>query len=118
MNKSRTKALIVLHVMLMIYSFSGVCSKLASGEKMLSPKFCLYYACIIGLLGGYAIGWQKIIKVLPLSTAFSNKAVTLIWALIWGILFFGEKITIGKVIGVVMVICGVVLFSTADSKGD
>lgn len=75
----------------MIYSMSGICSKLASGEKFLSPHFCLYYAIIILLLGFYAIGWQQIIKRLPLTTAFANKAVTVVWGIIWGAVFFRKS---------------------------
>ena len=36
MNKSMIKMLLGLHAMLMIYSMSGICSKLAAGEKFLS----------------------------------------------------------------------------------
>lgn len=116
MDKSKLKVLFLLHIMLMIYSMSGICSKLASGEKFLSPHFCLYYAIIILLLGFYAIGWQQIIKRLPLTTAFANKAVTVVWGIIWGAVFFQEKVTIGKVIGVILVILGVVVYANADGK--
>lgn len=39
MDKSKLKVLFLLHIMLMIYSMSGICSKLASGEKFLSHIF-------------------------------------------------------------------------------
>ena len=81
-----------------------------------SPHFCLYYAIIILLLGFYAIGWQQIIKRLPLTTAFANKAVTVVWGIIWGAVFFQEKVTIGKVIGAILVILGVVVYANADGK--
>ena len=110
----KIKTFILLHLMLMIYSFSGVCSKKASGTTFLSKEFCLYYGMISFLLGFYAIGWQQIIKRLPLTTAFSNKAVTIVWGLVWGLVFFQETITIGKVIGAIIVICGVVLYSYGD----
>lgn len=113
-NKSKLKTLALLHGMLMIYSMSGICSKLAAGEKFLSFKFCLFYGILIMLLGFYAIGWQQIIKRLPLSTAFANKAVTIIWGLIWGMLFFHEKITVQKVLGILLVVIGIVIFSRAD----
>lgn len=117
MKKNSTMlTLILLHIMLMIYSSSGIFSKLAAGEPFLSVKFCLYYSVIIGLLGFYAIGWQQIIKRIPLTTAFANKAVTVAWGLIWGFLFFQEKITVGKVVGAFLVISGVVLFAVADKK--
>ena len=101
----------------MIYSMSGVCSKMAAGESFLSFKFCLFYGGVIALLGFYAIAWQQIIRVLPLTTAFANKAVTTAWGLLWGLLFFHEQITIGKIVGVALVISGVILFSAADTEG-
>lgn len=110
------KKYILLHLTLMIYSMSGVCSKMAAGESFLSFKFCLFYGGVIALLGFYAIAWQQIIRVLPLTTAFANKAVTTAWGLLWGLLFFHEQITIGKIVGVALVISGVILFSAADTE--
>ena len=110
------KYYVLLHLMLLVYSTSGVFSKLAAGEPFLSVRFCLFYGIVIALLGFYAIGWQQIIKHMPLTTAFANKAVTTAWGLLWGLLFFHEKITVGKVVGVVLVIIGVVLYSTAEEE--
>lgn len=110
------KTLILLHLMLMVYSMSGIFSKLAAGQPFLSFRFCLYYGAIIALLGLYAIGWQQIIKRMPLTLAFANKAVTTAWGLVWGLLFFQEQITFGKLLGVTLVIAGVVLFSTAEQE--
>lgn len=114
MNKTTIKTLLGLHGMLMVYSMSGICSKLAAGESFLSARFCIYYAVIIVLLGVYAIGWQQVIKRIPLTTAFANKAVTVVWGIVWGWFFFGESITPGKLIGAGMVIAGVVLFAKSD----
>ncbi len=114
MKWSKLSTLLVLHIMLLIYSLSGICSKLAAAEPVFSFKFCMYYAIVIGLLGVYAIGWQQVIKHLPLTTAFANKAITILWALVWGILFFHEGITVGKIVGIVFVILGVILFACAD----
>lgn len=116
--KSKVKTLLLLHIMLMIYSMSGICSKLASGEKFLSIKFCVYYGLIISLLGFYAIGWQQIIKRLPLTTAFANKAITIIWGIIWGMVFFGEPVTIGKALGATLVVLGVVIFAYSENESE
>lgn len=116
MKREKLKVLIGLHLMLMIYSMSGICSKMASKQEFMSPMFCIYYAAIILLLGFYAIGWQQIIKRLPLTTAFANKAVTVVWGIVWGALFFGEAITLGKVLGAALVISGVILFVRGDSE--
>lgn len=113
-----TKTLLVLHVLLMGYSLSGVLSKLASGQIFLCFLFCLCYGGIIAILGVYALAWQQIIKRMSLTTAYANKAVTVVWGLIWGVLIFHESITPGKLAGAVLVVAGVVLFSTADKEAD
>lgn len=116
MTKQKMKIIFLLHLMLMIYSMSGICSKRAASVPFLSVQFCFYYGMIILLLAFYAIGWQQIIKRLPLTTAFANKAVTVVWGIIWGFLFFHESITSGKVLGALFVIMGVVLYSYADRE--
>jgi drug/metabolite transporter (DMT)-like permease len=116
MQKNKAKTFILLHLMLMVYSLSGVCSKMASKQKFLSFKFCLFYGCIILLLGFYAIAWQQIIKRLALTTAFANKAVTIVWGIIWGMIFFQEKVSVNQIIGAVIVIVGVVLYAIADGE--
>ena len=104
--------------MLMIYSVSGICSKIAGNYPFLSLQFCIFYGMVIILLGIYAIGWQQIIKRIPLSVAFANKAVTVIWGSVWGSLLFHEAVTMGKVIGATLVIIGVVLYANSDCEAD
>ena len=53
---------VVLHIILFVMSFSGICSKLASNEKLFSLKFVLFYSLAIVILGVYAVFWQQIIK--------------------------------------------------------
>ena len=47
---------------------------------------------MVAILGIYAIGWQQVIKRMPLTTAYANKAVTLVWGLVWGLLLFHEQL--------------------------
>ena len=108
--------LIALHVLLLVYSFSGIFSKNASAQPFLSPMFCILYAGTIVILGIYAVGWQQIIKRLPLTLAFANKAVTVVWGIVWGALLFGETITWQMVVGGIVVIAGVALFGYADAR--
>lgn len=117
MKESKGKTLFWLHGLLMVYSFSTVFSKLASGEPFLSFRFCLYYSVILILLGFYAICWQQIIRKLPLTLAFANKAVTVVWGLIWGSLLFHEQISGRKLIGAALVIAGIVLFGSEEGRG-
>ncbi len=109
------RALMLLHALLVFFSFSGVFSKLASRETFLSLRFCLFYAGLILILGVYAIFWQQIIKRLPISIAYANKAVSVIWSMIWGAILFGESISLKKIIGGVIVIIGIILFSSGES---
>lgn len=116
MKRSKLSTLFALHLMLMLYSMSEICSKKVAGESFLSVRFCLYYGTVILLLGVYAIGWQQVIKRIPLTTAFANKAVTVVWGLVWGALFFHEAVTPGKLLGAALVIAGVILFERADGE--
>lgn len=110
------KILILLHLLLMVYSVNGILSKSAAQYDFLTLKWCFYYAGVIFLLGIYAIGWQQIIKRMSLTSAFANKAVTVVWGLVWGVLFFNEKVTFGKIIGIAMIVVGVIIFAISDRK--
>ena len=108
------KWFVVLHIILLLYSFTNIFSKLAAKQSFLSLKFVFFYGCIIALLGIYAIAWQQILKHIPLTTAFCNKAVGIIWGIIWGSIFFGEQIKINMIIGAVIVIIGVIIVVKSD----
>lgn len=112
----KVKVFILLNILLMIYSLDGVLSKTAAGETFLSIKFVVCYGGMLFIMFLYAVGWQQVIKHLPLTTAYANKAITVVWGIIWGVLFFNETVTVGKVIGAVIVISGVVLYVIADSE--
>lgn len=108
------KALVALHALLAVYSLSSVCAKLASGFGFMSIGFVGCYGGMIALLGVYAIGWQQIIKHLPLTYAYANKAVTVLWGIVWGVLLFHEQVSAMKLAGAAVVLAGVVLFSLAE----
>ncbi len=116
--KKKWYVYIGLHILLLVYSASTVFSKLASGYPFLSFRFLLCYGMVLLLLGAYAVFWQQIIKRLPLMTAYANKAVTVVWGIVWGALVFQEKITWGKVFGAVLVIAGVMLYASGDHGED
>lgn len=113
---SRIKTYFVLHLLLMLYSVTGILSKLAAGVAFFSWQFGALYSGILVLLGVYAIGWQQILKRMPLTSAFSSKAVTIVWGILWGLLFFHEPLTAGKVLGAILIVAGVVLFAHADAQ--
>ncbi len=107
---------IFLHLLLMVYSTSGILSKLAAGRAFLSWPFLLLYAGVVALLGVYALGWQQVLKRIPLSAAYANKAVTVVWGCVWGMLVFKEQLTPGKAVGGLLVLAGIAFYGWADGK--
>lgn len=116
MSKTQGRTLLLLHILLLFYSLSDVMSKLAAGFDFLSLGFVVCYGALLVILAGYAIGWQQVIKRMPLTTAYANRGITVVWGIFWGALFFSEAITPGKIAGAVMVVAGIVLFSLADGE--
>ncbi|MCH4185204.1 MAG: EamA family transporter [Eggerthellaceae bacterium] len=113
-RNTHVSTLLGLHILLGVYSLSDVCSKLASGEAFPSWAFIGLYLLVLVLLGVYAIGWQQVIKRMPLSSAYANRAVTVIWGLFWGVVLFGETITPGKIIGALLIVVGIALYARID----
>ena len=106
--------IIKLQIVLLFYSFFGIASKLAAGEKMFSHRFFLYYGVILMNLALFALVWQQIIKHMSLVTAYCNKVSVIIWGMVFGCLFFHESITVYKLIGIAMVVVGVILVVRED----
>lgn len=114
LNAGKSKYFLLLHILVFVYSFSGVCSKIAANQEFLSLKFCLCYAGVIAILGVYAIVWQQVLKHIELTTAFCNKSAEMIWGILWGTLFFKEAIKWNMILGAVIVIIGVIIVVTSD----
>ncbi len=114
MQRSDAKWIVIMHILLLCYSTEGIISKLAAKEAFLSFRFMMLYGIILLILAVYALGWQQIIKHLPLTSAYANKAVTVVWGIVWGVLVFHEQVTAGKIIGAGLVILGVALYAEAD----
>lgn len=113
-NAWEIRYFIILHIELIILSLSGVCSKMASKHSFMSKEYIFYYGLVILNLAVYAIVWQQIIKKLPLNTAYANKAIMVVWGMVWGVIFFGEKITWNMIVGGIVVIIGVITVVQSD----
>ena len=111
----KIKTLLFLHVILLLYSSSNIFSKLAGIQEFLSLQFFIYYGIVLLILFIYAILWQKVIKLLPLTTAFANKAVTVIWGIVFGMFIFGESLSLGKVIGSILIILGIIFYTKSSN---
>lgn len=117
-KKTSLTSMLILHLMIAGYSCSGIFTKLAAGESFLSLKFCFFYAMVILILFLYAIGWQQIIKRVPLTLAYSAKAAAVVWGMIWGILFFKDKITFNNIIGAALIIAGIAMYFKSEGDKD
>ena len=91
----------MLHISLLFSSLSGVCSKMASRytDHIFSVSF---------------IFW--ILKRMPLTVAYANRPVTLIWGIIWGALIFGEKVTWNMIAGAAVIFAGIYLVTGEDGE--
>lgn len=113
-KKSFIKNIIILQVIILIYTLSTVTAKFASQEEFLSFKFIMLYGLEICILGVYAILWQQIIKKFEISVAYANRAMSLLWSIVWAIVFFGEQITLKNIIGVIIVIIGTIIVNSDE----
>ena len=109
---------LLLHISLLFSSLSGVCSKKASGctDHIFSLPFIFWFGLVFVIMFGYAIIWQQILKRMPLTVAYANRPVTLIWGIVWGALIFGERITWNMIAGAAVIFAGIYLV-TSDNAG-
>ena len=98
-----------LHFILLVYSLGGIFSKIASSKVFLSLEFIIFYGLVIITLFIYAILWQQVLKMMPLTTAFLNKSVVVVWGILWGALFFGERIKWNMIVGAFIIILGIIV---------
>lgn len=115
-KKFQIKDILMLQIVFFIYSINSVVAKFASAQEPFSLNFILLYGLELCVLGVYAILWQQLIKRMELSVAYSNKAVVLLWAMVFGALLFKEQITLTKVAGILLVIVGIVVLNSEEVK--
>ena len=74
---------------------------------IMQPLF--YISCVIFL--AQALVWLMVLRRFDLSTAYPFTSITFITLLVSGALFFDESITLGNVLGSVLIMAGVVIIS-------
>lgn len=115
-KKTSWKVILCLHALLFIYSIESVCSKMAAAQEMFSFKFFLFYGLVLFLLFVYALAWQRILKYMPLTIAYANKGITIIWGMVWGALLFHEAITVKTIIGGAIILAGIYMVVTNNEQ--
>ena len=108
------KSLLLLHIGLLIYSSGFIASKYCSMQSFLSFKYFLFFGLQLLTLAVYAIIWQTVLKDMPLSVAYANKGITIIWGLLISYFVFREQITVMNIIGAFIIIVGI---SIVESGG-
>lgn len=117
-KKITLKDILILQGIIMVYSISSVVAKLASAQEFLSLRFVFFYGLEIGILGVYAILWQQAIKKFELSIAYANRAMVMLWALIWAVLIFRERISVQNVIGLLLITAGTVIVNREEKTNE
>ncbi len=112
----KIKDYILLHLNIMLFSFTSVFSKLASVQfnKKGIWSIWLYVFLFLMLLNCfvYALAWQKVIRRFELNVAYANRTVYLIWSQVWAVMIFHENLTARNILGLLIVFVGVMIVST------
>lgn len=106
-KSNRVKILALLSISLVIQSLSSVFIKLAGKYETLSKEFLFFYGVAIVCLGVFAIMWQLLLELIPLTTAYLRKGILYILILIWSVILFKEQVTVYNIIGSIIIIVGI-----------
>lgn len=115
-KKVTIKDIILLQAVIVIYTMSQVMAKFTALQEIFSFRFFLFYGIEFLILGIYAVFWQQLIKKFDLSVAYANRAMALLWSMLWSVLIFHEGITIKKVLGVLLVILGTFIINGENKE--
>ena len=110
------KWFIALHLSLLLNSLAGTASKIAGRQKFLSFRFILCYGMVLAITFAFALAWQQILKHMSLTFAFTNKPITIIWGLIWGVLVFKETVTWKMILGSAVILFGIMVGVSGDQR--
>lgn len=114
-RKVRVKDILLLQLIIGVYTLSGVMAKFAAKADFLSLQFFMFYGMEIFILGVYAILWQQIIKKFELMVAYANKSIAILWSLIWASAIFSEHITLGNIVGILVVLTGTMVVNSEEA---
>lgn len=115
-NRTDWKLIAALQLSVLLFSASSVLMKLAARHAMLSwPWIGLYFGALC-IIGAYALVWQQFLKRVPLTTAYANRAMSMLWSMLFGVVIFHEAVTWNMIAGVVVIGFGIYLVVTGDEQ--
>ena len=110
----KVQDLLMLHATLLLYAVASVLGKLAGIQLAAQNvgKTLIFLAVDVATLLAYSFLWQRVLRRMPLSFAYSNKGICTLWTTLAGVFVIGEPFTWGKAAGLVVVLAGVTLVVT------
>ena len=106
--------IVKIQIIICFFSMINVLSKYASKFDFLTWKFILIYCGVLFSFILYAFFWQKLLKKHSLFKVYSNRALLVVYSLIWGILLFAEKVTVYNILGIILIIVGIIVVFSDD----
>ena len=105
------KNILSLQLIIIIYTISGVMAKFAAASVEAPLRMLMFLALEFAVLAIYAVFWQQMIKRFELSVAYANRAMAILWSMIWAVIFFHEEITFRNILGVFIVLVGTMIIN-------
>ncbi|MCI9093832.1 MAG: EamA-like transporter family protein [Coprobacillus sp.] len=115
MSKEKLKDILFLQFSVLLYSLTGVFSKMSGNNLreygLLSWNF-IFTIFLLGLgLMIYAIVWQQILKRYDLSVAYANKGLNLFWTVLWSFIIFKEGCSLLQIVGICIISFGIYIIN-------
>ena len=112
MSKEKLKDILFLQFSVLLYSLTGVFSKMSGNNLreygLLSWNF-IFTIFLLGLgLMIYAIVWQQILKRYDLSVA---KGLNLFWTVLWSFIIFKEGCSPLQIVGICIISFGIYIIN-------
>ena len=109
------KTFILLQIALIIFASCSIFSKLASNETGLTFNYLFFMGCQLFALAVYAVLWQFVLKDMPLTIAYANKGIVLIYSALIGLLMFNEPISLTNILGMAIIIVGIIIMAKGET---
>ncbi len=115
-KNNKVFSLFFMHAVFLVYTLYPLLGKILTRYDFFSLQFIVLYCVVFAILFLYAILWQQVLKYIPLTTAIANKSITIVWGMIFGLLFFNEEITPKMLVGAALILSGILILSTEKEK--
>lgn len=111
-NILRVKVILLGCVAFAMFACFSVFTKEASFCPFLSSQYCFWVVCELSAMFLYAILWMRLLTYVPLNRAYLYKSSTLLIVFTLMHTFYGETISVYKLVGFFFIILGLYVLST------